>query len=366
MDLLPFLAIAVVGLVIGVGIDYWSYQGREARLSAWQDLAAAKNLTFTPGQWALFSATEATVHGNYQGCQLVLTLIHKSQGKSSVTYTQVSVWPEKRAPGKIDPAKFPPGQPLDYYDLKTWLNRQPALYAYGELPVKVEDGGLSFVYEKQAVITDTDFLGVLFDFLVELTRTYPEVITVGGDAVPALHQIASERSEELQPLAQQLLHEIAETTQRLKWYCDQSFCPRCLTCCDAYELRSGWWSSLTFYGCRTCRQSREFLRGSLVAVLDSQAETELIKEQDNLRVNWLQRRDLFDFGRVEIVQATDEDVERFAVQVGNDTDEWRKPRYEQMPCVVSAQCRLSENTLRILERMFGEVKVETLPSAKTV
>ncbi len=94
-----------------------------------------------------------------------------------------------------------------------------------------------------------------------------------------------------------------------------------------------------------------------MAVLDSQDEAELIKEQNNLRVNWLQRRALFDFNRVEIIQATDEEVERFAVQVGNDTDEWRKPRYEQMTCVVSARCQLSENTLRILERMFGEVKV---------
>jgi hypothetical protein len=35
--------------------------------------------------------------------------------------------------------------------------------------------------------------------------------------------------------------------------------------------------------------------------------------------------DLFDFDRVEIQQATDEEVERFAVQVGNDTDELSDP-----------------------------------------
>jgi hypothetical protein len=89
-------------------------------------------------------------------------------------------------------------------------------------------------------------------------------------------------------------------------------------------------------------------------------ETEWVKQPEDWYINWLQRRELFDFSRVEIVQATDEDVERFAVQVGNDTDEWRKPRYKQIPCAVSAQCQLSENTLRILERMFGAVRVEVL------
>jgi hypothetical protein len=87
-------------------------------------------------------------------------------------------------------------------------------------------------------------------------------------------------------------------------------------------------------------------------------EGEQAENQAELQVNWLRRRNLYDFGRVEIIEATDEEVERFAVQVGNDTDEWRKPRYKQMPCIVSAQCRLSENTLRILDRMFGEVRVE--------
>jgi hypothetical protein len=74
-------------------------------------------------------------------------------------------------------------------------------------------------------------------------------------------------------------------------------------------------------------------------------------------VNWLTHRKLFDFDEVEIAQTTDEDVERFAVQVGNDTDPKRKPRYQKMRCVVSSECQLSENTMRILERMFGTVAV---------
>jgi hypothetical protein len=64
---------------------------------------------------------------------------------------------------------------------------------------------------------------------------------------------------------------------------------------------------------------------------------------------------LFDCDWVEINQATDEDIERFAVQLGNDTDPLRRPRYREMRCLVGPECHLSENTLRILKNMFGQV-----------
>jgi hypothetical protein len=84
--------------------------------------------------------------------------------------------------------------------------------------------------------------------------------------------------------------------------------------------------------------------------------TEVAQKEGLVRVNWLVRRELFDFDRVEIIQATDEDVERFAVQVGNDTDPVRQPHYPQMRCLVAPQCRLSENTLRILRQTFDVVE----------
>lgn len=49
--------------------------------------------------------------------------------------------------------------------------------------------------------------------------------------------------------------------------------------------------------------------------------------------------------------------ERFAVQVGNDTDPVRRPTYAQMRCLVSPECGLSENTMRILQRTFGRVEM---------
>jgi hypothetical protein len=71
-----------------------------------------------------------------------------------------------------------------------------------------------------------------------------------------------------------------------------------------------------------------------------------------LWVNWLKRQKLFDFDQVEIVQATDKEVQTFAVQVANDTDTFRQRRYGKVPCVISPECRLSEATLRILKKHF--------------
>lgn len=96
----------------------------------------------------------------------------------------------------------------------------------------------------------------------------------------------------------------------------------------------------------------------VVAVLDgSWAEETRDEGIDVHRVNWLQHQSIFDFDWVEIMQATDEDVEHFAMQVGNDTDDWRGSRYRQMPCLVSPDCNLSENTIRILQELFGEVRI---------
>jgi hypothetical protein len=116
---------------------------------------------------------------------------------------------------------------------------------------------------------------------------------------------------------------------------------------------------MTYYGCRTCGQSRQFLYcpQGVIAVLGTVSSVSAQNQHDGLlRVNWLTRRTLFDFKQVEIIQATDEDVERFAVQVGNDTDPVRQPHYAQMQCFIAPQCQLSENSPRVLQIMFGQVE----------
>lgn len=106
------------------------------------------------------------------------------------------------------------------------------------------------------------------------------------------------------------------------------------------------------------QHQQRFRFGKVIAILDTGWVGESQRQQDDLlRVNWLQRQSLFDFDRVEIVQASDEDVERFARQVSNDTNDWRRAGYRQMPCLISTDCSLSENTINLLKNAFGEVKI---------
>ena len=180
----------------------------------------------------------------------------------------------------------------------------------------------------------------------------------GGEVVRSLWVLAQDSTSPIQQTALWLLESIsADTTARLAPKADHLLCPQCLVYCYAHRIDLLGQADLTYYGCRVCGQSRSFQTRfeAVVVVLDAGMLDRQIEQAHQLRVNWFQHRVLFDFDRVEIVQATDEAVERFAIQVGNDTDPLRKPHYQQMPCRIGAACRLSENTLRILESMFGQV-----------
>ena len=104
-------------------------------------------------------------------------------------------------------------------------------------------------------------------------------------------------------------------------------------------------------------QKRQKLQ-TVIAVLDTgwSGVTERSRA-DVVRVNWLQHQELFDFDSVEIVRATDEEVERFVIRSDNDPDDWRSSRYRQMSCRILPGCVLSENSMRMLRDMFAEVHI---------
>lgn len=196
---------------------------------------------------------------------------------------------------------------------------------------------------------------------VEATAAGHSLVALAGEAVELLQVLLSDSNADVQGAAADLIRDIAEdTSARLAARASRLLCVRCLVRCGTHKARLSGGSTVTYYGCRACHQSREFLdwSGEVVAVLDAGMSDERRERAGVLRVNYLARGSVFDFDRVDIVQATDAEVERFAVQVGNDTDEFRRPRYRQMTCAVSSQCGLSENTMRILRSMFGEVVVK--------
>jgi hypothetical protein len=183
------------------------------------------------------------------------------------------------------------------------------------------------------------------------------LVALGGEVVPKLLDFA--RGGKSYDLGAWLIGSIVdETGRRLAGECRLWICPACLTICGAHTVKDKYGLPIAYYGCRTCGQSRHLLHcpQGIVAVLDAEW-LEAYSYQDNqLRANWLVCRTLFDFDTVEIVRAADQDVERLAMNAGNDTDPVRKARYPHVRCVVAPDCRLSENSLRVLEQVFGQVE----------
>jgi hypothetical protein len=214
-------------------------------------------------------------------------------------------------------------------------------------------------YQQTGMETDPAYLRFLLDTSCNLLRAAPGIIVLGGEAIPPLLAVIERKDHPLGPVATHLLQTIgAETTQRLQARSSQLLCPQCQVRCAPHpiQVRS---VRITYYGCRACGQSRDFLTVTepITAVLDQMMSTATARHEGSWRVNWLNRRTLFDFDTVEIIQATDEEVEHFVVQVSNDTDPIREVRNRQIPCTISPTCRLSENTLRILRRTFKLIEL---------
>ncbi len=222
--------------------------------------------------------------------------------------------------------------------------------------VTLENAGHLVSYRQDSLETDSDYLQSVLHLLTDIAEAYPAVIDLGMDSVPFLRETATSENA-LSLVVRHLIDDIAaETRRRLGQAPDRFLCLRCMTRCAEHRLTLPDGHSIAYYGCRTCRQSRTFFEGRVVMLLNQHySAAEPIQQDGKLRVNWFIERTLFDFDEVEIVAADDEAVEYFAVKVGNDTDPVRQPRYKEMPCSIAPECELSANSLRILERTFGEV-----------
>ena len=182
----------------------------------------------------------------------------------------------------------------------------------------------------------------------------------GGETVIHLETLAITAADGLRDTITRLLQSIGmETTTRLAPTLEVWLCPMCLLRCGAHHIDRSWQPDWTYYGCRFCRRSRDLLRvpGEVIARLDRQWWEPYLQDGETVISNWFgYQPTLFDFDAVEIIQASDEDVERFAMLVGNDTDSLRQPRYKGMSCVIDPACQLSKNSERILRSTFGQVR----------
>jgi len=191
---------------------------------------------------------------------------------------------------------------------------------------------------------------------------WPPLVALGGEIIPFLLESAQKTGNiTTQALISRLLGDIVrDTTARFGRQPSAWLCQACFVRYAAHKIYLFWLDTqLIYYGCRVCGHSRAYFDhpGPVVAVLDSEM-TEFDRRDNALRVSWLAHDALFDFTQVEIGRATDEQVERFAMRVGNDTDAARRSGYRQMSCIISPTSRLSANTRRVLQHLFGQVVVE--------
>ncbi len=226
--------------------------------------------------------------------------------------------------------------------------------------IKIEPAKKQLIYEADEILVNPQRLQYILDWLSNLAEQYKNIIALGGSLIPTLSTIAKDNESWFERrLAQHFIFAIAEDTKiklsnRIKDY----ICTNCLSWCGAHKAYSIWPEVTTYYGCRVCHQSQYFYHcEKVVLILNQQMTLDLAQDDDTLLINWLSRRKPCDFEEVRIIDATDEDVERFVVQMSNDVDVVRRERLSKIPCRVSATHTLSENTLRILYRTFKQVRV---------
>lgn len=184
-----------------------------------------------------------------------------------------------------------------------------------------------------------------------------------GELVKILQVIALNEKSPINHTATWLIREIGkQTSARWSKQVDQLLCPRCIVHCYAHNIKLPRFPKIVFYGCRQCNQSQSFIKfkGAITAVLDHDMTSKYTTHNGTLYVNCLLLNNLPDFDRLDIIKATDEDVERFAVSVGNDTDEVRRPYYKQMACIVTPNCGISKNSIRILKHTFGNITIKSI------
>jgi hypothetical protein len=338
--------------LVAVVLIVLSYERSERE--GWTKFAAAHELTFHPGSFLLSGAYMA---GIYHGHNLMIETFTQNK----VTRTRIRLKARNSSPERrCGIAGGLSASPTSQEVLNLLIPNGPLGISGGK--VEAAAGGAYLTYQQIGVMAEVDELRSACNLLSDILDGYSAVVAIGGAAVHPLEKIGW-RSDLLllSGVAIRIMKDIAQTTQRqLSDRAGQLLCPRCLVHCGAHRADLPLQPDVTYYGCRACYQSREFIDcpQDVVAVLDAAWQGMQGRRGGLLCVNWLARRALFDFDRVEIVRATDKDVEHFAMQVGNDTDPFRKPRYVGMRCSVDPACGLSENTLRVLESTFGRVETQ--------
>ena len=120
--------------------------------------------------------------------------------------------------------------------------------------------------------------------------------------------------------------------------------------------------TLSYYACRICRNLNSMIQARhVIAVLDKEMKPLTASYGDTYLVNWLKRRDIFDFDVVEIGACSEEDITSFCIDVGNDTDPYRSRKHKHIVCHVQRGRDLPQSALRRLQVSFSKVRFISVP-----
>jgi len=152
----------------------------------------------------------------------------------------------------------------------------------------------------------------------------------------------------------ELMRFICEETKRALGKSGSIFCSHCFILPSPHKALR-----FTYYSCQHCNRNRHFISApnGVIAIIDQNMQKDKIVRDGALFVNWIKHGRIFDFDRVEIINATDNDIDKFVLQVESDVDDYRKPRYKKMTVNIHPGCQLSRNSIMNLEMAFGKVVV---------
>ncbi len=339
---LQVLLVCITAIWVTVYLNNRSHRKK----APWYELTKQTDLKFVNK----YPAEQAYVVGRYCGHQLKLDAFHDPVTNAGL-YTRITLSSNQNTNHSSLENKLTVDQGINL------LHSNFGYTLKGK--VTSEANAQTIVYTQPGIENDINYLQAVFTLLSEIAKTYPSLVALGGEIVsPLVSDIVDKKIQALRPLTVQLMKDIGEITTNK--YSDKTLnllCPHCFTRYTSLQVQvSRIKTPITYCGCRICNQSREYFEVQVVAVLNNITDQLKSEQNGNLRINWSIHRKLFDFDKIEIVKATDQDVELFAVQAGNDTDPFRQTRYKEIECTILPECELTENTIRVLQRIFGKVQ----------
>ncbi len=178
--------------------------------------------------------------------------------------------------------------------------------------------------------------------LIKLAR-YGDIRCTSILVDQARRNLASESPSKM-ALGQLLMQTVAELlpSQILS---ERLFCRQDLT-----RFIEHTFSTTPYIACRKCANSVYATRIKHVVALVDQEAPALNFDGEIAYINPLKQSGLFDFDSVKINRATDEEVVRFCIQVGNDPDVYRSQR--KAFCTIEHDNQFSANTLGVVRKTF--------------